>query len=66
MKHAGHYENYVSEFEIFLNELKQQRPEIDQQQREGRLLLWELGPLKLEEVRRAAASEVKLKPYVYD
>lgn len=61
-----HYDNYESDFERFLREWKEQRPEIEEKQREGRLLLWDKRPLTPEEVKRASASDVKLKPYVYD
>ena len=32
---------YVSEFDQWFKKYKQQNPEIEQQQREGRALLWE-------------------------
>lgn len=59
------YRNYESEFETFLRELKQQRPEIEERQREGRLLLWDKGFIPPHEVRRAMTHEVKPKPYEY-
>lgn len=59
------FRNYESEFTGFLKELKQQHPEIEEGQREGRLLLWEKGPILPQEVRRAATSDVKMKPYEY-
>jgi hypothetical protein len=65
MRHAGRIQNYRSEFEIFLDEFKQQHPDVEDQQRAGRLLLWDKGPVTPEQIRRASASEVKLKPYVY-
>lgn len=61
-----YYRQYESEISGFLRELKQQHPEIEQGQREGRRLLWDKAPLSADEVRRATASDVKLKPYVYD
>lgn len=61
-----HYQNYESEFATFLREWKEQRPEVEERQREGRLLFWDKRPLTPEEVKRASASEVKFKPYVYD
>ncbi|HEY0846685.1 MAG TPA: DUF3460 family protein [Noviherbaspirillum sp.] len=65
MKHGMRYRNYESEFEAFLRELKQQRPEIEQRQREGRLLLWDKGFIPPEDVRRTMVHEVKPKPYAY-
>lgn len=59
------YRNYESEFTCFLKELKQQHPEIEEGQREGRLLLWEKGPILPQAVRRATMPEVKMKPYEY-
>lgn len=65
MRRSTRYRNYESEFEAFLRELKQQRPELEERQREGRLLLWDKGPIPPREVRRAAIPEVKMKPYEY-
>ncbi|MFC5475050.1 DUF3460 family protein [Paraherbaspirillum soli] len=65
MKHHIRYLHYASEFSKFLEELKQQHPEIEEHQREGFALLWDRPPLDLEEQERANASEVKPKAYVY-
>lgn len=35
---------YVSEFDQFLNTLKREHPEISEQQRQGRALLWDKSP----------------------
>ena len=55
MKQSG----YQSEITQFLEELKQQRPHLDAQQRAGRALLWDSEPLNLE--KRARVQEVALK-----
>lgn len=56
---------YQSDITKFLNDLKQQRPTLDEEQRRGRALLWDKQPLDLEERTRQQASRVKQTPYVY-
>lgn len=56
---------YVSEFTRFLTELKQQNPSLETDQQAGRARLWDKQKLDLDEMRRAQASRVKQKPYVY-
>jgi hypothetical protein len=56
---------YVSEFTVFLNELKQKNPLIDEGQRTGRALLWDKAPIDLDATQRTEASRVKQQPYVY-
>jgi hypothetical protein len=56
---------YESEITQFLKTLKQERPSLDAEQREGRALLWDKAPIDLEERARADASRVAQKPYVY-
>jgi len=56
---------YVSEFTSFLNELKQQNPTLEAEQQAGRARLWDKQKLDLDEMRRAQASRVKQKAYVY-
>ncbi|GAA4423159.1 DUF3460 family protein [Acidovorax lacteus] len=56
--------DYVSDATAFLQQLKTQRPELDEQQRQGRALLWD------KQVDRQAWAEfrqaqVRQKPYVY-
>lgn len=67
---AAHYQNptmamYESEITQFLKSLKQERPALETEQREGRALLWDKEPIDLEERARAEASRVSQKPYVY-
>ncbi len=61
-----HYRDYESEFTTFLRHMKQEHPEIDRDQRDGRKLLWDKPPLQPDELKLAINSEVKLKPYVYE
>ncbi len=56
---------YQSDITKFLNELKQQRPTLEEEQRRGRALLWDKQPLDLEERANQQASRVKQTPYVY-
>ncbi len=56
--------DYVSEPTQFINQLKKSRPELDEQQRAGRALLWDK-----EQDRQLQAgfneARVPQKPYVY-
>ena len=56
---------YESEITQFLKSLKQERPALEAEQREGRALLWDKEPIDLDESARAEASRVAQKPYVY-
>ncbi|MFT3802993.1 MAG: DUF3460 family protein [Burkholderiaceae bacterium] len=55
---------YESEITVFLRELKKQRPQIEQAQREGRALWWD-RPQDLDTNARDKASKVPQQPYVY-
>ena len=56
---------YESEFTKFLKELKQQRPELERSQREGRARLWDKTPIDLDDQQRALQAKVPQAPYVY-
>lgn len=56
---------YKSDITAFIEKMKAQRPELDEQQRSGRALLWDKAPLDLEERERARLSRVPQMPYVY-
>lgn len=56
---------YESDITQFLKQLKQERPTLEAEQRDGRALLWDKSPIDLEERARADASRVAQKPYVY-
>lgn len=56
---------YESDITQFLKQLKQERPTLEAEQRDGRALLWDKSPINLEERSRAEASRVAQKPYVY-
>lgn len=56
---------YESEITQFLKTLKEQKPHLEETQREGRALLWDKDPIDLDTFERAQAAKVKQKPYVY-
>jgi hypothetical protein len=56
---------YQSDITQFLNQLKQQKPQLEEQQRKGRALLWDKQPLDLDERERQQASRVKQTSYAY-
>jgi hypothetical protein len=57
--------HYVSPHTKFMRELMEQRPELEQQQREGRAIWWDKDPKALAEDRARAEGRVPQKPYVY-
>ncbi len=56
---------YKSNITQFLEELKAQKPELEQAQQEGRDLLWDKAPSSPEEQQRNLLARVKQKAYVY-
>lgn len=56
---------YQSEVTQFLNQLKQQKPTLEEEQRKGRALLWDKQPLDLDERAAQQRARVKQTPYVY-
>ncbi|QBQ98249.1 MULTISPECIES: DUF3460 family protein [Paraburkholderia] len=56
---------YQSEITQFLNQLKEQKPYLEEQQRKGRALLWDKQPVDLDERERQQASRVRQTSYVY-
>ncbi|HEY1610109.1 MAG TPA: DUF3460 family protein [Paraburkholderia sp.] len=56
---------YQSDITQFINQLKQQKPSLDEEQRRGRALLWDKQPIDLEERERQQASRVRQTSYVY-
>jgi hypothetical protein len=58
--------HYVSEHTQFIRELLKTRPEIVQQQREGRAIWWDKTPRALAEEARMDQGRVAQLPYVYD
>jgi hypothetical protein len=56
--------HYASDATQFIASLKQQNPELEAQQRQGRALLWD-RPIDRQFTAEAQAARVKQKPYVY-
>jgi hypothetical protein len=55
---------YQSDITQFLNELKEKRPQIEQEQRKGRAMLWD-RPQDPDTEARNKASRVRQSAYVY-
>ncbi len=47
---------YQSEITLFINELKQKNPQLEQSQFDGRALLWDKAPLSLDAQQRILSS----------
>ena len=56
---------YQSDVTQFLNQLKQQKPTLEEEQRKGRALLWDKQPIDLDERSAQQTSRVKQTSYVY-
>ena len=65
MKFTKQHQKYESEITRFIKDLKQQNPDIEEQQRLGRGLLWDKTPLDIDAQKRAQESGIKQQPYVY-
>jgi aspartate ammonia-lyase len=53
MKFTKQFQRYESEITQFINELKQKNPDLEEQQRAGRALLWDKPPVDLDTQERA-------------
>ena len=56
---------YQSDITQFINQLKQQKPTLEAEQRRGRSLLWDKQPVDLDERQRQKNARVEQTPYVY-
>lgn len=56
---------YESEFTQFLRTLKQQRPQLEVEQKQGRALLWDKAPRSLDEIKQLQEARVAQAAYVY-
>jgi hypothetical protein len=65
LTHHGPRAMYQSDITQFLNQLKQQKPYLEAEQRKGRSLLWDKQPIDLEERAEQKASRVEQTPYSY-
>lgn len=57
--------SYTSDVTQFLNQLKQQKPALEEEQRKGRALLWDKKPIDLDERSEQQQARVKQTSYVY-
>jgi hypothetical protein len=65
MKLSKQFQAYESEITKFIKELKAKNPDLEQQQRDGRALLWDKAPIDLDQTERADDSRVDQQAYVY-
>jgi hypothetical protein len=56
---------YQSDVTQFINQLKQQKPTLEEEQRKGRALLWDKQPVDLDERDEQQESRVQQTSYVY-
>jgi hypothetical protein len=56
---------YQSDITQFINQLKQQKPTLEEEQRRGRSLLWDKKPIDLGERTDQKSARVQQNPYVY-
>ena len=56
---------YQSDITQFINQLKQQKPALEDEQRRGRSLLWDKKPIDLVERKDEKTAGVQQNPYVY-
>lgn len=56
--------DYQSDATQFINQLKQQNPQLEAQQRAGRALLWDKN-VNYEVAADSSKAQVAQKPYVY-
>ena len=56
---------YKSEVTQFIETLKQQDPQLEARQREGRELLWDKAPVDLRTQAELKEARVAQQPYVY-
>ncbi len=57
--------SYLSDITQFINQLKAQKPTLEDEQRRGRALLWDKQPIDLEERSAEKQARVEQTPYVY-
>ena len=62
--HLFRYPDYQSEVTQFISQLKDQRPDLEARQRQGRELLWDRS-VDREAWAEFDAARVAQKPYVY-
>jgi hypothetical protein len=56
---------YLSDITQFINQMKEQKPSLEAEQRQGRALLWDKQPIDLDERSEIKTSRVEQTSYVY-
>jgi hypothetical protein len=56
---------YQSDITQFINQMKENKPSLETEQRKGRALLWDKQPVDLDERASIKTSRVEQTPYVY-
>ena len=56
---------YLSDITQLINQMKEQKPSLEAEQRQGRALLWDKQPIDLDESSEIKTSRVEQTPYVY-
>ncbi len=65
MKFTNQYQRYESEITRFIKDLKQKNPNLEEEQRAGRALLWDKPSIDLNTQEKTKESSVKQQAYVY-
>lgn len=65
MHFTKQFQLYESEATKFIAELKLKNPQLEEQQRAGRALLWDKAPINLDTSEREQNARVPQQPYVY-
>lgn len=63
MKFTKQFQRYESEITLFIAELKKKNPALEQQQRDGRALLWDKAPRDLDTQERTNDSDLAQQAY---
>jgi hypothetical protein len=56
---------YISEVTLFLNQLKAERPYLEEEQRKGRAIWWDKAALDLQEFEQQRSARVPQQAYPY-
>ncbi|GAA4034009.1 DUF3460 family protein [Actimicrobium antarcticum] len=65
MKFTKQFQRYESDITLFIKDLKKKNPQLEEEQRAGRALLWDKAPRDLDAQDRTNESRVAQQPYVY-
>ena len=65
MKFSKQQTRYESDITLFIKDLKQKDPKLEEKQRAGRAIFWDKEPINLDARKRAEESRIQQQPYVY-